>query len=222
MKKLLVLFVVLGFISTANAGIIDLQIRGLNGQALTTPVKEITINQSDAIDFAITFTGPVNPCEYLLGLSVTLNVSGPGTLDWSHYVPRIWVAEEEMWANGPDLASAYDASLHWRGNTGTNPNITEQGNSILEVLRTLGQKSNGEEQWIARNIWLQCNGKGTVNITMTNFTEYGTRTVVIDEALNEVAHSFGNGIIIHSVPEPGTLLLLGLGGLFLRRKKLSV
>ena len=96
MKKLLVLFIVFGFISTTNAGIIDLQIRGLNGQALTIPVKEITINPSDMIDFAITFTGP-----------------GSAPIDYN----------------------------------------------------------------------------------------------------------FGNGIIIHSVPEPGTVLLLGLGGLFLRRKK---
>jgi hypothetical protein len=56
MKKLLVLLVVLGLVSVSNAAVIDVLITSVDGEALTTPTKEITLtNPSSVIDFQITF-----------------------------------------------------------------------------------------------------------------------------------------------------------------------
>lgn len=80
MKKLLVLLVVLGFVSAASAGIIDIKITSLNGQPIVPPVSEITITPSDIVDLTIVWTAG-DTGRYLFSLTSFVNVNGLGTLD---------------------------------------------------------------------------------------------------------------------------------------------
>jgi len=105
MKKLLLLFMVLGLVSVANAGIIDIVITSLNGQPID-PVKEITIMPTDVVDMQIIFNAPTT--EYLFAVQSYINVLGPAVLDWSAYEPRTWNDDEEMWVIGPDVTTGYD------------------------------------------------------------------------------------------------------------------
>jgi len=81
MKKLVVLFLVLGCVSGANAGVVDLMITSLNGQAID-PVKEILIVPSDTVGMDIFYRDDTGSL-YLMSMSYDVVVSGPGTLDMS-------------------------------------------------------------------------------------------------------------------------------------------
>ena len=209
MKKLMILFIVLGLVSVANAGVIDITITSLNGETIT-PTKEITIMPTDMIDFQIMFNGPVGPtppAEYLFGLSATINVVGPGSLDYSQFEPRTWDPDAEAWVIGPDVTAGYDPDLH-----------AQIGNSLVEGATARGKKGTGAEVWIVKDLLLHCDKGGTVLLYLTNYLP-GGGSKVIDVNYNEVPWQYGAGVIIHQIPEPMTLTLLGLGSLFLARRK---
>jgi hypothetical protein len=208
MKKLLVLLVVLGLVSVANAGVIDVSITSINGAAITPWVHEVTINPSDTIDFRIVFNAPNT--EFLFGINSFFDITGPGTLDWSHFVLATFDPETEVWTN-VDLKATYDRLLHVQG--------TEGGKQyILDGAADKGSAGTGTgtENWIVKNIYLHCDEIGTVTVKLSN---RGNGSIVTDTNRTIVPWNYGPGIIIHQIPEPMTLMLLGLGSLFLIRRK---
>jgi len=205
MKKLMILFIVLGLVSVANAGVIDITITSLNGQTID-PVKEITIMPTDVIDFQIVFNAPNT--EYLFGLSATITVSGPGSLDYSIFEPRTWDEDNEMWVIGPDVTTGYDPELH-----------AQIGDSLVEGASAKGKRGTGAEVWIVKDLLLHCDRAGTVLLYLTDYLP-GGGSKVVDTNLVEVPWNYGPGVVIHQIiPEPMTLTLLGLGSLFLARRK---
>jgi hypothetical protein len=73
---------------------------------------------------------------------------------------------------------------------------------------------------IADNIVVHCNNWCDVKLTLLHVIEYETGEV--DENFNpifEYSPEVFDTQVIHAIPEPMTLGLLGLGGLFLRRRK---
>jgi hypothetical protein len=177
-------------VNVASAGKVDIQISSLNGSPIT-PVKEITILPTDYIDMDITFDAPNT--EYLFSIGIVFNVVGPGTLDLASTVRH----------------ADYDSTLERKG---TNPPW------IVEAGSWLGPEGTHPAIVLAvRNILLHCDARGLVTITLSDYSK--NPTDVTDGEWNSVPFQYGSGVIIHQIPEPMTLTLLGLGSLFLARRK---
>jgi hypothetical protein len=219
MKKLIVLLIVLTMVNVASAGVIDLLITSRNGVTLTTPVKEIglggpgdlPLTASETIDFQITWNGPAT--QYLFGIDSFINVSGNGALDYSHFVYATYDEETESWTN-VDIAASYDPLLHVI-NTVSNPDY------IVEGAKLWGLIGNNTNKMVVKNLYVHCEGPGNVMLTLT---DHSTGSMVIDSVTHLQivgGYTYGTGITIHQtpIPEPITLTLLGLGSLFLARRK---
>lgn len=212
MKKFIVLLVVLGLVSVANAAVVDVLITSLDGLAIT-PTKEITILPSQMVDFQITFFN-VDNTRLLFGLNSFINISGPGALNYEAFVPwtRVWDDELGDWVyTNVDISNSFDPTLHVL-DTASNPDY------ILEGAKTWGIPGNNTERMAVKDLQIHCDAMGDVHVWLTN---RGTGTLVIDSTLHQpqTDWSYGSGIIIHQMPEPATLMLLGLGSLFLIRRK---
>jgi hypothetical protein len=188
MKKLIVLFAILAMVNVASAGVVDIVITSLNGEPIT-PTSEITIKPTDEVDMQITFTGPAT--EYAFGVGVTLNVTGPGTLNIA----------------GAARNALYEA---WAEVIGAD--------SIIEATATsMGPQGTGQPVVLVGNLLLHCDAIGNVTVVLTNDPISGM--YISDAEYGMLPFDFGAGVIIHQVPEPMTLTLLGLGSLFLARRK---
>jgi len=199
MKKLLVLLLVFGITSIANAGVIDLQIVSLNGEPID-PVKEITIGQSEWIDIDIIYTAPVG--TNLTQLFSEVVAAGPGTLDLSEITipPGVW-----------DLDPLYS------------PGITEVvagSDYVLEYAYGMagsGVIGTGAPAIAIDHILLHCDSiEGDVYVTIVDHIGAGgigsfESTFTFPE--------YGPGVHVTQIPEPMTIALLGLGGLFLLRRR---
>ena len=86
-----------------------------------------------------------------------------------------------------------------------NSYLTPPEQGILGAIGTLLSEGNGMTGTIFDSIIFHCEAPGDayVNLYWTDFSTLGLLDTVI----------------IHQIPEPMTVLLLGLGGLFLRRRK---
>jgi hypothetical protein len=185
MKKTICLFIVLAMVSVADAAVIDVTIASLNGQPIT-PTREITITPGDLVDFQITFNAPTS--EYLFNLGVRLNVTGPGTLDWSGFMgfDDCWV---EPWLCDYDVHPDFDPDLYADGYDWV----------CAGVSSARGLRGNGTEYWVVKDIQIQCNGVGDVYLWLSDYAPCGG-TIVIDTNYNQVPWEYGPGVIIHQVP----------------------
>jgi len=191
MKKLLFLFMILGLVSVANAGIVDIVITSLNGEAIDPAVREIDVRYTDIIDLAIIFEAPAD--EYLVGCGVTINIDGLASLDLSQTTAH----------------AAFDPLLHAVG-----------PDWIVEAASYLGPQGVVEPLKVIENILIHCDSDNPINDVYVYLTDDPLQnTYVGDENFNPVDWSYGPGVVIHQIPEPMTLTLLGLGGLFLARRK---
>jgi len=194
MKKVVVVLVVLAMTQVASAAMLDLWITSLNGAPIDA-VKEITIQPSDTINFDIVLTGA--PAEGgLFSMDVDITATGPGTLDVS-----------ELTEGDAGWVAAYNAEL-----------AVMDGYQIIRVNDSSPQPAD-PELLVLDHILLHCDGEGQVIISLS---ENGTAggTWLVDAGFNIIgAPDFGAPLIVNQIPEPATMLLLGLGGLFLRRRK---
>lgn len=128
--------------------------------------------------------------DYLFALGAKFDVQGPGTLDTSAIVRN----------------AAFDGTLEAKG-----PDF------IVEAGSFLGPQGAVEPVVAVANLLLHCDDIGRVILSMGDYA--GSPTLVVDEGFNLLPFEFGAPVIINQIPEPMTLTLLGLGGLFLARRK---
>ncbi len=201
MKRLLVLFVVISLANTALGGEIDIMITSLNGTPIA-PVSEITVQPSDTVDLAIVWNGLTG--RYLFTISTIIQKTGPGTLNLNSTVTN------------PN----FEPTMELKGTTGGQQWIAEVPS--ITIGYGLGVPGiTSQTQPCVSNILLHCDGTGNTIIKLLDYVNvvYGVGSLESDFQPNWFYPTYGSGVIIHQVPEPATLLLLGLGGLFLRRRK---
>ena len=170
MRKLVILTLVLGLASVANAALV-LSIDG------DTDTKEITLDPSDSVVIDIYNTdGEI----YLSYLDIGWMTEGLYSLSNPHLTA---LAGDLAKVVGPYEVPAYD---------------------IHEVEVTLAQGEGLSTPGSQFEITLHCEGEGDVYVCLFVDPDY------VNPA---------DALVIHQTPEPMTIALLGLGGLFLRRRK---
>jgi len=195
MKKLLVLLLGLGVVSAANAAVIDIRIASLDGVAIT-PTNEITITASQTIDLQVVFIAPATEALFNIGVLINGVRQGDATLSVA----------------GVTFDPALDPSLN-----------ATAGNRIsipANITTGYGPVGTVEPKAVVSNITIHCDLAPSADLIVTLSDYLDNPTLVVTPADGALAnYTFGAGVIIHQIPEPMTLMLLGLGSLFLARRK---
>jgi len=189
MKKMLIAFLMLALVSGASAAMIKPVISSLNGIPIT-PVSEITIMQSDTINFDIVLDPTGLPTgRKLMAMDALLSVvaNGPGTLN----------LDSPTWAYT-------EANL-------ITPIVVGKQYEVVSMAF-----SGMAAGIVVDHLLMHCDGFGTVVISLG--PSYGQGGSFLDDGMTEYPGSWGS-VTIHQIPEPITIALLGLGGLFIRRRK---
>jgi hypothetical protein len=218
MKKVLALMLVLGMTSVASAGIVDVVILG-EGSLGHAGTSTDPLEPSETIEIGIIlnanpYAGYPSYDGYLLSsMDFDLHLSGPGTL-----APGTTnKAGDPVWQYHANL------SPFIVNDDGDVSNGLDQITSV--ALTPVDGSVDGMLMW---DLIVHCDGFGplTIDLTLNGLSEVadykyaGTLDPYPDPpgwyALQE---SDLGDLVIHQIPEPMTIALLGLGGLFLRRRR---
>jgi hypothetical protein len=197
MKKILVLFISLVLAANAWATAdLDMSLQS-NGEA------EITIDPSDTIYVDVYVDDLTGSYDLISTGELTLTISGPAVFTQN---------EDLTWGN------AFWSSFGQTNYSYTSNKVLRvQGGYIPTPVNTM---LNMDLPGIAiDHIGIHCTGPGDVTVSIGiggawGLPQYYDGTTVYDESDASAA-----GMIIHQTPEPMTIALLGLGGLFLRKRK---
>ena len=206
MKKLIALLFVLALVNVANAGYVDLQISSVGpsdtGTQPITPVKEIQIEPSMWVDIDVVYYP--NAGETIWSIAKELVITGQAEWSIGGAVSTPGAPLLLTWKPGwqPDLS--YVSML---GNG--NPLVNTLANDLHTVAPGV----------VLDHFLLHCTGPTDVTVVMVENTignPDGSGELNANDEPQYLAS--GPGIVIHQ-PEPMTLTLLGLGSLFLARRK---
>ena len=205
-KRLLVLMLVFGMASLANASVLDVVLDGEGslGHAGTSsdPLWEgETIGIKIVLNYNPHPTSPTYDGYMLSTIDVDLHVSGPGSLSHTN-----------LKTNGIIRAASRITQLYpWYNSTITATGVAHLAGSALPPIQ-------GPTD-IVWDFLMTCTGIGPVlvDLTRAGVTEYSETGYPINW-IDLGASDLGD-LSIHQIPEPATIALLGLGGLFLRRRR---
>jgi hypothetical protein len=195
MKKLLIIGILLSLAFGASGAVLDLWITSLNGDPIPA-TKEIAINPSDWINIDIVLTAPVEEGTlFSLDVDMLAISSGNEVLDIS-----------ELTEGDNNWGAGYTANIP-----------VPNGWNFVRVNDT-GGNAGTPALLVLDHILMHCEGPDPVIIELMENGGSGG-TMMIDAGFNPtVPVEFGAPLLI-TQPEPMTIALLGLGGLFLRRRK---
>ena len=174
MKKLVILALVLGMASLANAALTLV----VDGEVVTDSTFNIV--PSDVVRIGVWN----DLAEAGQGMDNFLTIAGPGS-----------------WVGAADTGFPSPPGL---GGTATDLGLNDLGNGPVDIMELNTGIASADLYGVGVISWadFHCDGTGDVVVDLLDF-------------------GFGalDSITIHQIPEPMTMALLGLGGLFLRRRK---
>jgi hypothetical protein len=191
MKKLLVLMLILGLTSIAGAAV------GSN----TDKIVQLSVNGGVADEYFK--DEPLNPSDTVTldiqladgvamdAMELDLEIIGGATISLPDPATDIIVGGFESW------------SLIVEG-------VTDKG-----IAAIAGVTFGSVDGTLVDGITFHCEGQGPVTVQLTSA---GSNSIVAPESRLLDAADLGS-IVIHQVPEPMTITLLGLGGLALLRRR---
>jgi hypothetical protein len=207
MKKLLVLMLVLGMVSVANAGLISVVIDHIEKHPENTGppdvvepsdmvyIKIVSQVTLDSYAFDLHVTGPGVLQEVDGGPAQLTEKFGPGSGTW---IPVNRQNADDFYFGGNDSLWGYGGIV----------------NNKIDLLTWASldyQFDPGDLIW---GLAIHCDGPGDVIVDLTQDPTGYTGTTT-----EQYGEEDFDDLIIPQIPEPMTMVLLGLGGLFLRRRK---
>ena len=219
MKKSLILIFILGAASLANATVIDVVTDGPGSMGHTgTSADPLEVGEMIWIKIVLNhnpYPGYPSYDGYSLDtIGLTLDVSGPATLGV--------VMATSKTGDYPDLGHHFEGGFEvW---SQADPLIVNNG--IDELLGGTLSTITGPAD-LVWNLYILCDDAGTIDIdlgimSLTRYWDYedpydpkygyGDSKFATESDLGDLTIYYGN-------PEPATILLLGLGGLMLLRKR---
>jgi hypothetical protein len=194
MKKLLVVLMVLSIATIANAGLV------ISGAP--TGVLQANDTASLSITGDSLTTAPTD--VYLIAV-------GNGTVGGGAVVGTIWDLTKT------EIKQSDAAMLAYLGNMNGYPEVGFNASSAVWMNAVpLDAVVNGTYAGtIANSFTFTCTGNGDVAVSLVNITQAWNDDLGGFDA--PVFTTF-DSVTIHQIPEPITMTLLGLGGLFLRRR----
>jgi PEP-CTERM motif-containing protein len=225
MKKILALLLVFGLASVASAGIINVVTVGTGSMGHAGTIND-PLDISETIEIKIVMPQTLYPGwpsyngALLSSMDLDLHVAGPGTLDASEYVGK---------------AEPYSPVINGHANIA--PFIVQDNGSadpldwfIADGLDRMGGVATNPvdsslgDQDLVWGLIFHCDGYGEVLLDLTlngltEIAEFKTPTGDPFEGWRPIMEEELGDLVIHQIPEPVTMTLLGLGGLALIRRR---
>jgi hypothetical protein len=190
MKKLLIFVLVLGMASLASAMTLNISVDGI----VDPPDSLITLYPSDYVTLDIHSSGYHNGPDYDDAVYFALVAdTGYGTISGGH----VCIPPAPGDSSIIEGVSPVDAGM-----------CSEPENGIygwIGALITSGSVDTPAGIYFDEIVF-HCEGPGDVVVKLYTTTDFSTIDLV-------------DSVVIHQIPEPATIALLGLGGLLLRRRK---
>ena len=192
MKKFVVLMLVLCLATSANATL-QLSVNGLPAP------DQITLAPSDWIELDVTALPGFIGGQFTIQLS-----NSQGILDWSGIQFDLQYADPVI----PDVYTGWnDYDYAWRLTPSALPEphrVTVDGGNMFDPIIV--------EETLVWNLMFHCEEATDVEILLIS-------DLLVTEGGDIAAGTLLDSLYIVQIPEPMTIALLGLGGLFLRRRK---
>jgi hypothetical protein len=167
---------------------------GLASVATAQPVLNLTVNGADVAEYTMTVGDIIN---------IGINSDGIGGTNGKYSGALVINAMSTdtgtgIWAGGSNLYNGPGEPLEFLSGAAAIV-VSAQVSAVVATNAVLDDYA---QAGIGMDYAFECTGEGDVTIQMMNDV-YGP----------------GDILTIHQIPEPITFALLGLGGLFLRRRK---